>query len=423
MWQKIKAAREQFGQSKAEMQEIITRSEGRALSAEEQKAFDAAEVRARESETAIRNHERFESVDRLQRIGMTPDMNRTFGERDLSKYSLVRAINRRMNGQSLDGIEKEVNDELSIRNGKQAQGFYFPTELGMERRDLTLTTGAGAKPTLTDPANFIEYLRAKTIASALGVTFLAGLTGDLSLPKQSAASTAYWVTEGSAPTESNAQIGQVALAPKTVGAFTDFSRKFLIQSSISAENFAREELARTVGTELDRVVFNGSGSGAEPTGILQAAGVSTVALGTNGDAPSWAKLVEMESAVAASNADVGSLAYVMTSAARGKLKVVEKASGTARFLWDDNNTINGYAAHATNQIPSNLTKGSGTSLSAAIFGNFRDVVIGLWSGIDILVDPYTGGTSGNVRVVALQDVDVKLRHAESFAKIVDMVTT
>lgn len=420
MWQKIKALKEEAGKIRVQAESIIKRAEDerRDLTDDESRQCDELreqhQAKNRELEALERRHS-FADPSALR------DIKPIFEQRDLKGYSLLRAIRAKANGKNLDGIEREVNDEIARRNGKDAQGFYIPSELPLETRDLTLTTGAGAKPTIT-PATLIELIRVKTVINQLGVTTLTGMTGDFSIPKHTAASAAYWVTEGNAPTESNQTVGQVALAPKTVGAFTDISRKFMIQSSVSAEQFVRNDLATVLGIEIDRAALNGSGGGAEPTGVLNAAGTSTVAIATDGDAPTWAKLVEMETAVGNNNADIGSLAYVTNTKVRGKAKVTPVVSGQPVFLWANDNTINGYAAYATNQIPSNLTKGTGTNLSAAIFGNWADLLISYWSGIDIIVDPYTASTTGAVRVVALQDLDIKLRHAESFAKIVDIVT-
>ena len=259
------------------------------------------------------------------------------------------------------------------------------------------------------------------MVAVLGARMLGNLVGDLSIPKQTGGATAYWITEGNAPTASNQTIGQVGLAPKTVGAFTDMSRKFVRQSSIDAEQFVRNDLAAVIARAIDKAVFNGSGIGAEPRGILQTAAVPTVAIDTNGGNPTFAKMVELETKVAAADADMGTLAYVTNAVGRGKLKTVQKVTGEPRFIWEGDE-INGYTARATNLIPSNLSKGTGTDLSPVIFGNWADVMIGMWGGLDILVDPYTQGNAGTVRVNALQDVDIALRHAESFAKCVDMAT-
>jgi HK97 family phage major capsid protein len=437
MWQRIKALREERGQFLAQMKAVLKKAEDekRDLTAEETAQFDDLNTKAEQRKADIDRYERAQSLEaelaQRGQPGQQPGRDDTeqpaspfgFEQRDLKGYSLVRAIRLRMNNQPLDGLEKEVSDEIAKRSGKSPQGFFFPTEVALETRDLNLTTGAGAKATVTDPSNFIELLRDRTIVTQLGARLLTGLQGDLSLPKQTGGAQAYWVTEGNAPTASNQTIGQVGLAPKTVGAFTDLSRKFLIQSSVSAEQFVREDLARVLAIAIDKAALNGSGSGAEPQGILQNSNVSTVAIGTNGGAPTFAKIVEMETVVANNNADVGSLAYATNSKVRGVLKTTEKSATSAgQFVWGGDNNLNGYRAFASGLIPSNLTKGSGTNLSAMIFGNWSDLILAFWSALDILTDPYTGSSSGTVRVVALQDCDIKLRHAESFAKCVDIAT-
>lgn len=140
--------------------------------------------------------------------------------------------------------------------------------------------------------------------------------------------------------------------------------------------------------------------------------------------PTWAHVVSLETEVAQDNADIGALSYITNAKVRGKLKQTEKASNTAQFVWTDDGTMNGYPARVTNQVRSNLTKGTASGICSAIFfGNWADLVLGLWGGLDILVDPYTHSTSGTMRVVALQDVDFAARHAQSFSAMLDALTT
>jgi HK97 family phage major capsid protein len=224
------------------------------------------------------------------------------------------------------------------------------------------------------------------------------------------------VAEGTAPTEGAIVFGQVTMSPKTVGAWVDFSRKLMLQSSIDVESMVRNDLYGQVATEIDRAALNGAGTGSEPSGILASTSVGTSTIGAQGGDPTWASIVELESLVAAGNADQGALGYFFNSKTRGKLKtIVKSTSAVAGFIWEADNTVNGYRTFVTNQLPSNLTKGTTTGRSAAIFGNWQDVMIGQWGGLDLLVDPYTASNTGTVRVVALQDVDVAIRRAASFA--------
>lgn len=191
----------------------------------------------------------------------------------------------------------------------------------------------------------------------------------------------------------------------------------------------RMDLAAILGTGLDKAIINGSGVGAEPLGIMGTSGVASVSLGANGGAIGWDAVLEMERLLASSNADAGNLAYLTTPEARKKLKATLRVAGIASdFIWGDGSEpgaglVNGYAALASTSVPSNLVKGAGTGLSAVVFGNWSDLVVGDWSGLDLLVDPYTFSSSGTTRVVALMDVDIGLRRVESFCVIKDALTT
>ncbi len=134
-------------------------------------------------------------------------------------------------------------------------------------------------------------------------------------------------------------------------------------------------------------------------------------------------MINVKKEVAKDNALMGSLGWMLNADSVGKLQQTEKASSTAQFiLGEDASRLCGYPVHETNQVPNSLTKGSGTDLSALIFGNWADLVVGMWGGLDINIDTSTGSTAGTVRVVTLQDVDVAVRHTQSFAAMQDAIT-
>ena len=300
-------------------------------------------------------------------------------------------------------------------------------------RDLVVgTASAGGNLVATDllGSSFIELLRNAMVLDQMGVTWLRDLNGNLAIPSQTGGATGYWLAESGAPTESAQTIGQMTLTPKTMGAFTDYSRRLLLQSSIDVEMFVRADLAALLGQTLQIGAINGSGSSNEPTGLLNISGIGSVAGGTNGLAPTYEHMVDLESAVANANADSGSLAYLTNTKVRGKLrKTQEFASTNGKAVWTSAvgqrgvGDVLGYEAMTTNAVPSNLTKGTSSGVCSAImFGNWADLVIGMWGGLDIMLDPYTGATSGTRRVIALQDVDVNARHAASFAAMKDALT-
>ncbi len=368
---------------------------------------------------------------KLDPVVVSPAIGLT--EREIKQFSFIRAINAMLPGGKRDqaGFEFECSEAVSKQLRRTPQGVFVPFEV--MQRDLTKgTNNAGGYTVGTTllAGSFIEMLRNKMMIRALGARVLSGLVGDIAIPSQTGGATAYWVTEGNAPTESQQTIGQVAMTPKTVGAFTDMTRKLLLQSSIDVEAFVRMDLSKVLALAIDLAAINGSSSSNQPVGILNTSGIGSVVGGTNGLAPAWSHIVALETAVADSNADVGALAYLTNAKVRGKLKQTQKVATYGNdFIWENTNEpgvgmVNGYRAAVSNQVPSTLDKGTSTGVcSAIIFGNFDDIVIGEWGAVDLLVDPYTGGAAGTVRVRILEDVDVAIRHAASFAAMVDALTT
>ena len=353
--------------------------------------------------------------------GMTTD--------EINRYSVLRAINAAAT-QNWRGaeLELEASQRAAAMLGKQPQGFFVPHDV--LRRDLTKGTAADGGYTVATELlsqSFVDLLRNRMTVRAAGATVLGGLQGDIAIPKQTGGATAYWVAESGASTESQQTFGQVSLTPKTVGAYTDISRKLLKQSSLDVEAFVRGDLTTTLALAIDLAALHGSGASNQPTGLAATGGIGSVAGGTNGAAPSWANLIALETAVATANADTGRLAYMTNAKVRGKLKGTIRGTSADAMIWETNagNTpVNGYPVHVTNQVSAALTKGSAAGVCSAIFfGNWSDLLIGMWGGLDILVDPYTGGTSGTVRVIALQDVDIAVRQPASFAAMLDALTT
>lgn len=362
------------------------------------------------------------------------DPNIGLNEKERKQFSIVRAIHSLASGKgmSLAPFEKECSDAVAERFGKGTRGFFVPFEVLTEKRDLTkgsFTGGGALVDTQLLVGSFIDLLRKRMMVRKMGATILGGLVGDIAIPRQSGGATAYWVGENVAPTESQQTVGQLGMTPKTVGAYTDISRKLSMQSSLDVEGFVRNDLATVIALALDLAAINGLGAAGEPLGILNTTGIGDVAGGANGLAPTWAHMVNLWKEVAIDNADFGTLGYLTNAAAVAKLATTEKASSTAQYIVSDLPNADGFTAIAgmrcgvSNQVPSNLAKGSGTDLSAIIFGNWADLIIAEWGALDVLVDPYTGGAAGTTRIRLLQDVDVAIRHAESFSAMKDAITT
>jgi len=332
-------------------------------------------------------------------------------DNEVKRFSLVRAIHALANptdrrAQEAAAFEFDCSRAASEQYGRAAQGIMLPAEvLRNWKRDLNSADEAALFTDDFRGGDFIDVLRNASSVMQAGARMLGGLSGDVKIPKKTAAASAAWIaSEGGAASESEMTVGQVSMSPKTLGAFTDITRQLLIQSSLDVEALVRDDLAQSIALAIDLAGLEGSGSSGQPTGILNTSGVNTVTAFAGAN-PTFAEVVTLETAVAEDNALLGNLAYIMPAAMYGALKTTEKASNTAQFVVEPGGTINGYRAIVSNQ-------GTAGNL---YFGNFADLLVGMFGGLDIVVDPYTNSTSGTIRVVALQSIDVAVRHAVSFA--------
>ena len=340
-------------------------------------------------------------------IGMTKE--------EVREFSLVRAIRAMANpsdrkAQEDAAFEFECSAEAARQYGKDAQGIMLPAEVlrTWKQRDINSSDDSTLIAEDYRGGDFIDVLRNSSSVMQAGATMLRGLQGNVVIPKKTAAASGAWIaTEGTAAAESEFTSGSVTMSPKVVGAFTDATRLLLQQSSLDVENLIRDDLTQSIATAIDLGALAGSGTSGQPTGIANTSGINTTTFAAAN--PTWAEIVAMESAVANDNALTGSLGYICRPADFGTLKTTEKATGTAQFVVSPDNTMNGYNVVRSNQVTS----------GDFYFGNFADLLIGMYGGLDITVDPYALSTSGGVRIVALQTVDVAVRHAVSFCKSSD----
>ena len=349
---------------------------------------------------------RGELLDVVGSKGAVEPQNIGMSEKEVRQFSIVKAVRALANPHDRKAQEEAAFEfECSRATGRNTQGIIVPADvLGAYKRDLNSADESALFADDFRGGDFVDVLRNSSSVMAAGATVLSGLSGDVKIPKKATAASASWVGEGSAVSESEMTASAITMSPKTVGAFTDVTTQLLAQSSIDIENLIRDDLAQAIAIAMDKAALEGTGAGGQPTGILNTTGVNQV---TNfaGANPTFAEVVSLETAVAEDNALMGNLAYILPSSMYGALKTTEKASGTAQFVVEPQGTINGYNAIVSNQA----TAGN------LYYGNFGDVLVGLFGGLELVVDPYSNAPSGLIRITARQMMDVAVRHAQSFA--------
>lgn len=340
--------------------------------------------------------------------------------RDWKKYSIARAISMQMPGEKRDGIEAELDQELAIKYGRRAQGLYIPDEaLSRSLVAGTATLGGMIVETSVASNEFIEILRNKAQVLNLGARIL-NLQNPVTIPRQNGAGTVNWVTETTASTLSALNFQNITLTPKGVTAQHQYSKELLMTGNPSVDMLIRDDITQTLALAIDLAALHGTGS-AQPTGIAGTTGIGTVTAAANGialdtlAATCYAAMVSLETAVAASNADAGALAYLVRSPHRGSLKKVSRFASTDTPVFSDGQ-INGYRAEVSNQIATNLTTGTATTICSAIFfGNWNELLIASFGSTDLVVDPYSAAANSVVKLFAKRWVDIGVRHPASFA--------
>jgi len=346
--------------------------------------------------------------------------------RDLERYSYRRALEQglrlREGRGEPDGLEGEVHQQLKSRLHPKFEdhgGIYLP--LRTSQRDVraldSKTAGKGLELVQENAQDLIELLRTRPLVASFGARILSDLTAPIPFPKQTGGMAMYWMPEngGVDVTDSDLGTGLVMLSPKTVMGMGKLSRQLIAQASIDSEAMVRDELVNADARIIDKSVLHGAGVNGEPTGIYVAPDVNVKAMG---GVPDYPKIIDCESAVADKQADVGNLAWMTTPLMAGKMmQTLEFSAAGARPIWTGTfreGVMGGYRAGATNQVRKDM--GAGSDEHGMIFGNWNDVVIGFWGGIEVTVDPYTLAGQAMLRVISYHLLDVILRHGESFTK-------
>lgn len=366
----------------------------------------------------LREHIQAKPVETSPDIGMS--------RKDKKRYSLLRAFNTLANNRPLDGLEKETSDAVATRIKQNPQGFFIPHDMAMfddedvsaslrsmspsmrsQMRTMTASTfGQGGATIQTDVlgGSLIEILRNRMYLTRLGVRNLSGLVGNIAIPRQSGASTGYWLAEGDSVTASNQALSQLGLVPKRLAAQTGYTKQLLAQSSIDVESFVREDQMAVLAIAKDLAGIAGIG-GKQPLGILNTPNVNSL---TFGAAATWNNVVTFETNIALANADVPGMNWLTAPNVRGKWKTAVKVANYPVFLCE-NNEANGYPLWASNQVPG----------GQVIFGNFSDAIYADWAGWDVVVDPYTQAASGQVIITMTILTDFGVRHPASFCVSTD----
>lgn len=357
-------------------------------------------------------------VDGTKPIGMNENEARSFSFIKLFR-TLCAEPEQRAKFEKEAAFELEAcraaADQLTHRS---ARGTVIPTDVLLQplvgqRADTIVgaktasgytNAGTNSIQTLLLTSSYIDLLRNRSFLMSL-VTELSGLVGNIDIPKQLTGPACSWLGEDEAAESTGITFGLVSLRPKTLSARGELTRKLLMQNSLGVEALFRADMVRVAALEIDRAGIYGTNANNQPKGLTIQSGINTGMWATD-NKPTYAELVAMESAIEADNADVNGMAYVFNTNLRGHMKTTRKfTDGMDGTIWEPGNTVNGYRTEVSNTLAD----------GDVVFGNWSDVLLGMWGGLDVTVDPYTHSDKGRIRITQFQDIDFTIRRAESFA--------
>ena len=392
--------------------------EHRSLSEDEATQYDAMNVELdtinsdiKRTETQIKIDKELDEPQRGALSGNNTDSkdNPSDIPVDVKRYSLLRAVAAQVSGNWDDAeYERECSIAIADNLGREAKGIFVPYEV----QRSVMATGAGAG--FTDASAlvgtghmdnlFIKSLQADSLVIANGGQVLTGLVGDIDIPRALGGVSFTWVDEDGDATDSNVNLDSIRMSPKTIIGAVPITRRLLKQSSPAVESLIQNDIRMGVALAIDTVVLTGDGLAGKPTGITSTTGVATqVIADTTNKVPTFEEAVGFETELAGANALRGNLAYVTTPLIAGKTKTTKLDEGSGIMLNVDGK-MNGYSVIGTTLMPVGKT----------IFGNFSDIVIGMWGVMDIVVDTAAKASSGGIVLRVFQDIDVAVRHPQSF---------
>jgi HK97 family phage major capsid protein len=434
---KIKALKEERGRLLGELSTLQSTIEREARSMADTETNRLTEIEARLG--AIKAE--VETLEKLQNLaaqaaGHSASRSEEKEKSNMAKdYSFKRAME-----MAITGRREGVEGEFSAMGGNEfqrsgvsvsAHSIKIPSEVFT--RDMTATGGSsgseGGVNIQTSVGSIIDVLLPRTVLAGLGVQRLSGLVGNLDLPTASTLPSAGWNTENGTATEKSPAFSKITFSPKRLAAYIQVSNQLMLQSSNSIDGYVRNWLLNAMAQSLETAAIKGGGSN-EPVGIIGnanvnvtfAGGAASNATNANGAAPIWADVVNLMKAV--ENANGNGVAYLTNPTVKAKLQTTSRQSSgvEGNFIWPAGGTdLNGYNVQTTTLVPSNLSKGSSSTLSALIFGDFSKMAIANWGGMELTVDPYSGATAGLTNVVLNAYLDCNLLQPAAFAVCKDIV--
>ncbi len=405
----LKQERAGFITEANEMLELC-KNETRDFTAEEQVSYDGKMSKIDELKKSIEMIERQEKLNaEIASKVVAPVSNEPKEVRD---FSFFKAVNDFTNGK-LDGVEREMHEEAvneARSAGRSINGLGIPSFMLESRANVTQ---AGSAIAPTNVLGFADAMREASVFDKVGANILTGLSANTTIPV-AGASSVEWEGEVDAAADGGAQFGKVELTPTRLASYVNISKQLLLQNGAAAEQAIIRDLGRATAQKMDAAIFSTAGVSGAPDSLGELA-TSTFTESAFSDLASiMLDFVSAEQTLAEAGGLEGNLAYVASPNLMAQLK--QSAQVAAVNVGMQGALVNGYPTFFTN----GCTKVAGTS-GDFFFGDFSKLYMGMFGGLDIMVDPYSVAVNGQTRLVLNQYMDWGVSDGAGFVKATSLV--
>lgn len=435
--EKLIEARANWDSKKAELRALL---DSEKPMSEIQSQVDALEKDLKNFDSEIQRIERLIELDKAEARNVIVGPMPTDGEhREIRKNFSMADVLMAGRAERASGFLKEIHDEgvkeMNSRGCAVGEGVVLPTKVLRSQKAMEAEQRAnqvagtnnvgGYLVETTNSGGVIEFLGEKLVLSQMGVMTLDNLTGNLNFPAGTTGLTTTWATETATSTETNETFGVVSYTPNRLAGWTNISKQLIAQGNPSISTYLSNEIKKAFARAWQAAAIHGNSANID--GITGTSGIGSVAGGTNGAAPTWANIIALYKELAIDNADEGSLYYLTNPYVVAKLQQTAKQSSgvEGNFIINDPRApLNGLGLKITNSVSHTLTKGTTSgSCSAIIAGNFADLGLASWGGLEIFFDPYSQAKAGMTVMHVNGYVDSNVHRAVSFAAMLDAITT
>lgn len=317
-----------------------------------------------------------------------------------------------------ENFEKVMEAEISETGGHTIPDF-MQNELIERLKSQQVLRQAGVR-SITVPAGFGPF---KVPILATGVQFTE-------------------IGEIATPNVSTPNVDLATASPNRVSGGVEMSNALIRMNAVDLDDAIVRDAVEDLGLRIDFLGLKGSGAAFQPRGVISTPGIGSSDAGNPDGGPVTIDLlIELQKIIAAANSHERSTAYISHSSIWHEILKIREGAAPGAHIFPSVFFAPGVAVKPSkvligapyltfNELPINLTKGSGTNLGEIFYADWSDLRQVIWGTMEVktsreATNPVSGRSAffNNITHFLFEmEVDYYVRHAGSFAVSTDVET-